>query len=365
MVSSFQERKRTTTSAAVFPPDSVGKPHVGTAESKQKPSAPAAQTKYRVKEVPILESSFVKQQEERGEISSAEGGSAASSRGISAYQARRSDGLAPRRVSAGTVRAQLAAEALEVPPGGVGVGGTLETREKDGKEAVRGTSNGSSGEKKEKVDPLDRQRVHCWVMVAAGHRELSESFFIEPSTGFKYALSGSHYQAIEVVWNNVNMWVNMQPNPKREGIAGVSWDLKKVENWERVLDDVTPERIPTASADGEEPVAASHGSFSGENSVPGTARRGTVETLLRKDTMGREKTPGSAAEGANRSATLTSEGARGAVGTPKGTDLGEEYPKDVEFCLLQCTRVLENKLAGSILFVGLLKERKSSLGDRV
>jgi hypothetical protein len=300
---------------------------VGTAESKQKPSAPTAQSKYRVKEVPILESSFVKQQEERGEISSAEGGSAASSRGISAYQARRSDGTAPRRISAGTVRAQLAEEALEVPPGGVGVGRTLEVSQKDVKEAVRGTSSGSLGEKKDaegKVDSLDRQRVHCWVMVAAGHRELSESFFIEPSTGSKYALNGSPYQAIEVVWNNVNLWFNMQPNLKREGIAGVNWDLKRVENWERVLDDVTPERIPTASGDGVEPVAASHGSFSGENSVPGTARRGTVETLLRKDTMGREKTPGSAAEGDSRSATLTSEGARGAVGTPKGTDLGED-----------------------------------------
>lgn len=103
--------------------------------------------------------------------------------------------------------------------------------------------------------------------------------------GRRYALDKSPYQAIEFAWNPVNLWVNMQPNPKkyvslrhligfefveilniskkcmdgvrelcvggvkkkaahevlafvvfREGIASISWDFTNINLWESVLD---------------------------------------------------------------------------------------------------------------------------------
>ena len=314
------QQDRKGSSAAVFPLDSAGKAHgSGTADPKSRPAVPLPPTKYQIKELPTFESSFAKQQEERGEISSAGSQSGASSRGMSAAQARRSDMSAgPRRISAGTMRAQMAAEGLEVPPEKRASEGSLESRGGEGSSAgVSGERGGTAREK----DPLDRQRVHCWVMVAPGHREVSEGFFIEPSTGVKYALTGSPYYAIEQVWNDVNLWVNMQPNPRREGIADVSWDLRNVKKWERVLDDVTPERTRAAADDVVEDV---RGSITGENSIPGTARRGPVEALLGKGTLGREKTPGGLAEILSRSATLVGEGLRGTMGTPKGSEGGKK-----------------------------------------
>lgn len=317
----------------MFPLDSGGKSHAGTADPKQRPSVPAPPSKYQIKELPNFESAFAKQQEERGEISSAGSQSGASSRGMSAAQPRRSDPLAPpRRISAGTMRAQMAAEGLEVPPEkGVNGGPSRAVTANEGSLESRGgegSSGGISGERGGTVaerDPLDRQRVHCWVMVAPGHREVAEGFFVEPSTGVKYALTGSPYHGIEQVWNDVNVWVHMQPNPRREGIADVSWDLKHVKNWERVLDDVTPERARTPADEvGDDVSANSRGSITGDGSTPGTARRGAVEALLGKATLGREKTPGGLAETLARSATLVGEGTRGAVGTPKGSDGGED-----------------------------------------
>lgn len=59
-------------------------------------------------------------------------------------------------------------------------------------------------------DPLEGQRVHAWVLVRSGRRGVSESVFVEPSTGQVYPLEESPYFTIESVWNHENVWVNMQ-----------------------------------------------------------------------------------------------------------------------------------------------------------
>ena len=32
-------------------------------------------------------------------------------------------------------------------------------------------------------DPLDKQRLHCWVVMFKGDRELHDTFYLEPTTG--------------------------------------------------------------------------------------------------------------------------------------------------------------------------------------
>ena len=48
----------------------------------------------------------------------------------------------------------------------------------------------------EKADPYGKSRLHAWVMIQKGDREMSETIFIEPTTGRKYALDNSPYHSI-------------------------------------------------------------------------------------------------------------------------------------------------------------------------
>ena len=63
---------------------------------------------------------------------------------------------------------------------------------------------------KPKPDKLHGLRVHCWVLVLSGKREVPEGFFIETLTGACHLLTHSAYLGIESVWNHKNYWVNMQ-----------------------------------------------------------------------------------------------------------------------------------------------------------
>ncbi len=59
-------------------------------------------------------------------------------------------------------------------------------------------------------DRLEGRRLHAWVLVRSGKRNVTDSTFIEPSTGEVYPLEESPYFSIESVFNNTNLWVNMQ-----------------------------------------------------------------------------------------------------------------------------------------------------------
>ncbi|XP_008066210.1 dynein regulatory complex subunit 7 isoform X2 [Carlito syrichta] len=63
---------------------------------------------------------------------------------------------------------------------------------------------------KAKPDPLHGLRVHCWVLVLLGKREVPESFFIDPFTARSYSTQDDHFLGIESLWNHKNYWINMQ-----------------------------------------------------------------------------------------------------------------------------------------------------------
>lgn len=65
-------------------------------------------------------------------------------------------------------------------------------------------------EEKAKPDELHGLRVHCWVLVLAGKREVPESFFIDPLTARSYKTQDTHFLGIESLWNHKNYWINMQ-----------------------------------------------------------------------------------------------------------------------------------------------------------
>lgn len=86
-------------------------------------------------------------------------------------------------------------------------------------------------EEEDDDDPLEGKRMHAWVLIRAGKREVSEHFFLEATTGRSYPLRDSPYLRIESVWNHENYWVNMQPHP----VELMLFDLANATDWEYVF----------------------------------------------------------------------------------------------------------------------------------
>lgn len=74
----------------------------------------------------------------------------------------------------------------------------------------------------EKEDEYGQSRLHCWVLMQKGNRELQETFFIEPTTGRKYSLDESPYYSVEAIFNNKNTWINLDPT---RGIDELDFDF--------------------------------------------------------------------------------------------------------------------------------------------
>lgn len=63
----------------------------------------------------------------------------------------------------------------------------------------------------ERDDEFGHSRLHCWVLLQKGNREIQETFFIEPTTGRKYAVDDAPYYSVEAIFNHRNFWINLDP----------------------------------------------------------------------------------------------------------------------------------------------------------
>lgn len=79
-------------------------------------------------------------------------------------------------------------------------------------------------------DEYGRTRLHAWVMINKGDREMKESIFIEPTTGRLYSLDNCPYHTIQAIFNNQNFWVNLDPTKEIDQM-----------NLEEFIDDPTGE----------------------------------------------------------------------------------------------------------------------------
>ncbi|XP_072425417.1 dynein regulatory complex subunit 7 [Chiloscyllium punctatum] len=84
-------------------------------------------------------------------------------------------------------------------------------------------------------DVMHGLRVHCWVLVLSGKREVPENFFIDPFTGNSYETTNERFLGIESIWNHRNYWVNMQDC--KFGCKNVVFDLGDPVKWEYMLPD--------------------------------------------------------------------------------------------------------------------------------
>nr|CAH8833855.1 unnamed protein product [Trichobilharzia regenti] len=82
-------------------------------------------------------------------------------------------------------------------------------------------------------DPLYGLRIHAWILILPGKRDVSEGFFIEALTGQAKPLDCSMYLGIESLWNHQNYWVNMQDCSN--GITHLKYNLSDGICWEYLL----------------------------------------------------------------------------------------------------------------------------------
>jgi hypothetical protein len=69
-------------------------------------------------------------------------------------------------------------------------------------------------------------------MIKEGDRGLTESFFVEPTTGRKYSIQDSPYQKIEAIFNHKNFWINLNPELK---VSELNIDFEGNLEWEYVM----------------------------------------------------------------------------------------------------------------------------------
>lgn len=98
------------------------------------------------------------------------------------------------------------------------------------------------------VDDMPGQRRHAWVLVLSGKRDISEPFFIEPSTGEIHKPSSPYYHSIESVWNERNVWVNMQNTSKP--LSDLAFQLDDLRDWECIFLEDSPDQAGDDDASG-------------------------------------------------------------------------------------------------------------------
>lgn len=87
-------------------------------------------------------------------------------------------------------------------------------------------------------DILRDGRLHCWVLICSGKREVHESFFVEPTTGYHFLLTEGPYLAIDFIFSHLNVWVNLQSGSQSTfRLTDMSWDFMDVSRWEKILDN--------------------------------------------------------------------------------------------------------------------------------
>lgn len=111
-------------------------------------------------------------------------------------------------------------------------------------QANEATNAPSAADEDPMSDELFGMRLHSWILVCAGPKDVAEAFFIEPVTGSVISVLDPNYLGIEFVFNSTNLYVNMQPN--HEGLQHMMYDLQDSAHWEYVFPTPEASRLPRA-----------------------------------------------------------------------------------------------------------------------
>jgi hypothetical protein len=87
----------------------------------------------------------------------------------------------------------------------------------------------------EKEDEYGKTRLHAWVLIRKGLREMPETIFIEPTTGRQYAIDSSPYFSIEAIFSHENFWINLDPTLDLESLQPIDFLEDGDGTWEYVM----------------------------------------------------------------------------------------------------------------------------------
>lgn len=89
------------------------------------------------------------------------------------------------------------------------------------------------------LDEFYGKRIHAWVLIKKGLRDLKENLFIEPSTGRVWPESdpGIPYYRVESLFNHKNFWINLDPSVPIEKTKFENMNKGDTDEWEYVTLD--------------------------------------------------------------------------------------------------------------------------------
>ena len=135
-------------------------------------------------------------------------------------------------------------------------------------------------------DELHGQRIHCWVLVRAGHRDMTEDVFVEASTGKLVPAASpaaARYLGVEAVLNHQNYWVDFQ---RCAAVRDMSFDLDDFTKWEFIFMQSAAAPARADAAEG------------GDDGLPRSGSGNENEfSSLKISSNSRGKTPGTAEGG--------------------------------------------------------------------
>lgn len=87
----------------------------------------------------------------------------------------------------------------------------------------------------EPPDDYGRTRIHAWVLIKKGDREMSDDVFIEPTTGRTYPPDNAPYYSIEAIFNHKNFWINLDPTLDLSELLPLEFNDDSSGLWEYVM----------------------------------------------------------------------------------------------------------------------------------
>lgn len=81
------------------------------------------------------------------------------------------------------------------------------------------------------------KRLHCWVLLRKGKRNVPQDMFIEPSTGKIYDIKNSPYLLVDSFFNHKNFFIHTKPKHK---VDEIKFDMFDTMKWEFVMLEEEP-----------------------------------------------------------------------------------------------------------------------------
>ena len=85
------------------------------------------------------------------------------------------------------------------------------------------------------VDEYKGRRLMAWVMVKSARVEIPNSIFVDASTGDQYPINSDLFGYVELAFNHMNVWINMQPKDHEKTEESMNFEDRDL--WKPVIDN--------------------------------------------------------------------------------------------------------------------------------